>query len=50
MLEQAVHDGDVSGFANVLSEIDPDNVEFISLAAKRLGELLQADACHPDGA
>ena len=49
-LEQAVHDGDVPGFANVLSEIDPDNVEFISLAAKRLGELVQADACHPDGA
>ena len=24
------------------------NVEFISLAAKRLGELVQADACHPD--
>ncbi len=49
-LEQAVHDGDVPGFANVLAEIDPDNVEFISLAAKRLGELVQADACHPDRA
>jgi hypothetical protein len=32
------------GLAAVLSELDPINVEFISLAAKRLGELVRADA------
>ncbi len=30
----------------VLQELDPINVEFISLAARRLGELVRADASH----
>jgi hypothetical protein len=47
-LEEAAHAGDVTGFAAVLSELDPLNVEFISLAAKRLGELVRADADRPD--
>jgi hypothetical protein len=47
-LEEAARAGDVAGFAAVLSELDPVNVEFISLAAKRLGELVRADADRPD--
>jgi hypothetical protein len=47
-LEQAARAGDVAGFAAVLSELDPINVEFISLAAKRLGELVRADADRSD--
>jgi hypothetical protein len=47
-LEEASHAGDVAGFAAVLSELDPVNVEFISLAARRLGELVRADADRPD--
>jgi hypothetical protein len=47
-LEEAAHAGDVTGFAAVLSELDPINVEFISLAAKRLGELVRADADRSD--
>jgi hypothetical protein len=38
--------GDVATFAQVLRELDPINVEFISLAARRLGELVRADASH----
>jgi hypothetical protein len=43
-LQEAARVGDVPGFAAVLSELDAVNVEFISLAAKRLGELVRADA------
>jgi hypothetical protein len=43
-LEQAAKAGDVATFALVLAELDPINVEFISLASKRLGELVRADA------
>ncbi len=45
-LQDAAHTGDVPAFAAVLKELDSVNVEFISLAAKRLGELVQADATH----
>ena len=45
-LEEAAVAGDVATFARVLKEIDPINVEFISLAARRLGELVRADASH----
>jgi hypothetical protein len=43
-LEQAAQAGNVARFAAVLAELDPVNVEFISLAARRLGELVRADA------
>jgi hypothetical protein len=45
-LEQAAQVGDVATFARVLSELDPINVQFISLASQRLGELVRADADH----
>jgi hypothetical protein len=43
-LEQAAKAGDVATFARVLAELDPINVEFISLTSQRLGELMRADA------
>jgi hypothetical protein len=43
-LEQAAQSGDTATFAQVLAEWDEINVEFISLAAERLGELVRADA------
>jgi hypothetical protein len=43
-LEQAAAAGSVAGFASILRELDPTNVEFISLACQRLGELVRADA------
>jgi hypothetical protein len=46
-LERATGDGDIDTFAQVLADLEPINVEFISLAAQRLGELVQADA-RPD--
>ncbi len=46
LLERAVADEDIATFARVLTDLDPINVEFISLAARRLGELVRADA-HP---
>jgi TIR domain len=45
-LEKAALAGDVATFAQVLQELDPINVEFISLAARRLGELVRAGASH----
>ena len=45
-LEQAAKAGDVRNFARVLTELDPVNVEFISLASQRLGELVRTDADH----
>jgi hypothetical protein len=45
-LDQAAQVGDIATFARVLSELDPINVEFISLASQRLGELVRADARH----
>jgi hypothetical protein len=48
-LEDAVQMQDVVTFARVLDELDPVNIRFISLAAHRLGELVQggADAGSP---
>jgi TIR domain len=46
LLERAATDGDVETFARVLRDLDPINVEFISLASQRLGELVRADAPH----
>jgi TIR domain len=46
-LEKAAAAGDVATFAEVLQELDPINIEFISLAAQRLDELVQVDA-HRD--
>jgi hypothetical protein len=43
-LEPAASAGDVATFAQVLAELDPGNVEFISLASQRLGELVRSDA------
>ena len=43
-LQGAARVGDVPGFAAVLKELDPLNVEFISLASQRLGELVRTDA------
>jgi hypothetical protein len=45
-LQEAAMAGDVGSFARVLQELDPVNVEFISLASQRLGELVRADADH----
>jgi TIR domain len=45
-LDQAAQSGDVATFAGLLAELDPINVEFISLASQRLGELVRADASH----
>jgi hypothetical protein len=44
VLERAAADGDVATFARALTELNPVNVEFISLAAQRLSELVRADA------
>ncbi len=44
VLERAATDGDVATFARVLADLDPVNVEFISLAAQRLDELVRAEA------
>jgi hypothetical protein len=49
-LEQAVPVGDVATFARVLAELDPLNVEFISLASQRLGDLVRADASTAEAA
>jgi hypothetical protein len=48
-LEDALQMQDVVTFARVLDELDPVNIRFISLAAHRLGELVQggADAGSP---
>jgi hypothetical protein len=43
-LERAASEDDAATFSQVLSELDPINVEFISLASQRLGELVRADA------
>ncbi|MGH6897934.1 MAG: toll/interleukin-1 receptor domain-containing protein [Geminicoccaceae bacterium] len=43
-LQPAASAGDVATFAQVLTELDPVNVEFISLASQRLGELVRSDA------
>jgi hypothetical protein len=43
-LEQAAQTGDVAAFARGLSELDPINVDFISLASERLGDLVRTDA------
>jgi hypothetical protein len=43
-LQRAAAAGDVVAFAQGLGELDPINVEFISLASTRLGELVRADA------
>jgi hypothetical protein len=40
----AAADGKIATFARVLGELDPINVEFISLASQHLGELVRADA------
>ena len=45
-LQEAARAGDVPAFAAVLKELDPVSVEFLSLAAQRLGELVRADAAH----
>jgi hypothetical protein len=49
LLERAAADEDVATFAGVLAELDPINVEFISLASQRLGELVRTDADHGTG-
>jgi hypothetical protein len=43
-LERAASDEDVETFAQMLSDLDPINVEFISLSSRRLDELVRADA------
>jgi hypothetical protein len=43
-LERAASEDDAATFSRVLIELDPINVEFISLASQRLGELVRADA------
>lgn len=43
-LEDAVAARDAVSFSRVLAELDPVNVRFVSLAAHRLGELVQAGA------
>jgi hypothetical protein len=43
-LEQAAQSADAATFARVLAELDPINVEFISLAGECLGELVRAGA------
>jgi hypothetical protein len=48
-LERAAADGDIANFARGLAELNPVNVEFISLASQRLGELVRADAHHGSG-
>ena len=45
-LERAASEGDAATFSQVLGDLDPINVEFISLASQRLGELVRADAHH----
>lgn len=42
-LEQAAQTDDTASFADVLQELDPINVRFISLAAERLSELVRTD-------
>jgi hypothetical protein len=44
-LESAMEGNDVVTFAHVLAELDPINIRFVSLAAHRLSELVQAGAC-----
>lgn len=43
-LEDAANEGDVPAFAGALGDLDPLNVEFISLASERLAELVRVDA------
>jgi hypothetical protein len=43
-LQRAVSEDDAATCAKVLDELDPINVEFISLASERLGELVRSDA------
>jgi TIR domain len=45
-LKRAASDDDAATFSQILREFDPINVEFISLASQRLGELVRADARH----
>lgn len=44
LLEQAARADDIASFAGVLRELDPINVEFVSMTSQRLTELVRADA------